>query len=168
MTSTNGKSARRYPTPAQRRTTIRVPLAPHHVGGPLPHNRAGETQAPTRARSCSLCSPTFARNNTHSQPQKHPPPRSNPNQRCPWRPGSVGGQTDQKCGGGERSRAENRGPTPFLTPQNRRRQFGASPHTPDTQTGECGRPPSPGGATQAEQRQRSDLRCSRKPDLPLG
>ena len=32
------------------------------------------------------------------------------------------------AGAVERSRAENRGPTPFLTPQNRWRQFGAS-HT---------------------------------------
>jgi len=144
LTSTNGKSARRYPTPAQRRTTIRVPLAPHHVGGPLPHNRAGKRPAPARAVPCSWCSRSPETTPIPS-PIIIPHPAQTPTSavhgvRVVW-----GDKLIKNAGAVERSRAENRGPTPFLTPQNRRRQFGASHTLPIPKLVSAAGPPHPGG-----------------------
>ena len=73
FTSANSKSARRYPTPAQRRATIRVPLTPPHIGVALPHNGTRKTPAPARARPCSWCSAHI-----RPKPQPFPAPESYP------------------------------------------------------------------------------------------
>ena len=145
-TSANGKSARRYPTPAQCRTTIRLPLSPPHIGVPLPHIHADKRPAPARARPCSWCLATFARNHTHFQPQNIPHPAQTPTSAVHGVRVVSGCKLIANAGAVERSRAENRGPTLFLTPQNRWRQFGASHSLPIPKLVSAAATPQPGVA----------------------